>query len=191
MSVNRRNFGEMILGGRALLRLTRNQLAEKASLAHDTVLKAEKGVESVAITALASIQKVLELGGIEFLNGTLECSLRVRETPLSGIAVCADPSMPSMARFITPVEIDSLYKTHPFGETFFIDKNKKYTIKLMKTDSGFDAAGYLEDRKVTSLYHIDKYIDWSFEQKYGDSYLHELIEDVKRDIRKLNDKKEN
>lgn len=66
------------------------ELAAKANISADTVLRAQRG-EEVRTASWGQIQRVLEEGGIEFLPETN--SVAFHETT-DGVAICADPSMP-------------------------------------------------------------------------------------------------
>lgn len=70
MSVNRKNFGKIVLGARAMLGLIRMDLASRANLGHETVARVERGEDGVSINVLMVIQVALEQAGVFFPNGT-------------------------------------------------------------------------------------------------------------------------
>lgn len=83
-----------------MLNWNRVDLSSRAHLGHETVARIERGEDGVSINALAAVQRALEEAGIEFPDGTLQPSIKLRSEPgLSGCGVVADPSMPSGARF--------------------------------------------------------------------------------------------
>lgn len=190
-SLNRKNFGEEILASRSFLHLSRSQLAEAANLSHDTIARAETGDESVTVNALSAIQRALEVDyKIEFPNGTSKSAIKVRNVELDQCAVCADPSMPSMTRFIEPVSADAeLYKTHPLGERCFkINDSEIYRIVLNRTYDGYEASAFVGETQVTVTHAVSRYVDLGFAEKFGDSYVTQLVECVEDDIknRRLN-----
>lgn len=185
-SLNRRNFGEEILTARSFLHLSRNQLAEAAKLSHDTIARAERGDENVAENALAAIQRALEVDyQIEFPCGTTKSSIRFRNTPLNQCAVCADPSMPGMCRFIEPVSADvKSYKNHPLGErTFKIHDNETYRIVMHRTHDGYEASAFVGETQVTVTHSVSRYVDLGFSEKFGDSFVAQLVGCVEEDIK--------
>lgn len=100
MSINRQNFGRVVVASRALLGLNRLDLSSRAHVGHETVARAERGEDGVSVNSLAAIQRALEEAGVEFPDGTLRPSIRLRETGgLNGCCVATDPSMPSGTRF--------------------------------------------------------------------------------------------
>ena len=100
LMVNRPNFAKQLAAARALLELSRMDLASRARVGHESVARAERGEETVTINTLAAIQRALEEAGIEFPEGTLAIAVRYRgHGGLSGCSVVADPSMPSGTRF--------------------------------------------------------------------------------------------
>lgn len=190
-SLNRKNFGLEIITSRSFLHLSRSQLAEAAKLSHDTIARAEKGDESVTENALSAIQRALEVDyKIEFPDGTSKSAIRIRNVELDQCAVCADPSMPSMTRFIAPVSVDSeLYRTHPLGERCFkINESETYRIVLNRTHDGYEASAFVGERQVTVTHSVSRHIDLGFAEKFGDSYVTQLVECVEDDIknRRLN-----
>jgi hypothetical protein len=74
------------------------KLATKAEVSADTVLRAHRG-EDVRPASWGPIQRALEEAGIEFLPETN--SVAFHETT-SGVAICADPSMPLGIRRLYP-----------------------------------------------------------------------------------------
>ena len=100
MSLNRKNFGLSVAASRTLLGLNRLDLSSRAHVGHETLARAERGEDGVSVNNLAAIQRALEEAGVEFPDGTLRVSIRLREAGgLSGCGVVADPSMPGGARF--------------------------------------------------------------------------------------------
>ena len=66
-------------------------------------------------------------------------------------------------------------------ETFEHD-GKTFTIRLVETNDGYEAAAYEGERQVTCLHAIKYTTNLSFFRKFGVSYVSRLIEDVKHDI---------
>ena len=100
MPVNRKNFGNCVIAGRGVLGLNRLDLSSRAHVGQETVARAERGDEGVSLNALAAIQRALEEAGVEFPEGTMKTSIRLREFGgFSECAVVADPSMPGGVRF--------------------------------------------------------------------------------------------
>jgi transcriptional regulator with XRE-family HTH domain len=64
---------DQIRAGRALVRWSARELAEKAKLSLPTVqrLEAAQGVPSASVKTLISIKEALESAGVEFTNGDL------------------------------------------------------------------------------------------------------------------------
>lgn len=100
--VNRVNFGKSVLAGRALVSLTRAQLAASAKLGQDTVARIEDADPAVSLNSMAAIQRTLEHAGIEFCEGTQRAAVALRRMKISECAICADPSLPTGTRFIEP-----------------------------------------------------------------------------------------
>lgn len=190
-SLNRKNFGEEILASRSFLHISRSQLADAAKLSHDTIARAERGDENVAENALAAIQRALEVDyKIEFPHGTNKSAIRIRNVGLEQCAVCADPSMPSMTRFIEPVSSDrEVYRTHPLGErSFKINDVEIYRILLNRTHDGYEASAFVGETQVTVTHSVSRFVDLGFAEKFGDSYVAQLVGCVEDDIknRRLN-----
>jgi transcriptional regulator with XRE-family HTH domain len=59
---------EQVRGGRAMLRMTVAQLASKAGVAPNTVVRLENG-DGVNMRTMKAIQAALEAAGVEFTNG--------------------------------------------------------------------------------------------------------------------------
>jgi hypothetical protein len=74
------------------------ELADKAFLSADTVLRAQRG-EQVRPASWGPIQRALEEAGIEFLPETN--SVALHEIP-GDPAICVDPSMPLGVRRLYP-----------------------------------------------------------------------------------------
>lgn len=185
-SLNRDNFGLEIITSRSFLHLSRSQLAEAAKLSHDTIARAEKGDESVTVNALSAIQRALEIDyKIEFPYGTSKSAIRIRNISLEQCGVCADPSMPSGIRFIEPESIESKSnRTYHLGErSFKIDESETYRIILNRTYDGYEASAFVGENKVTATHSISHQIDLGFAEKFGESYISQLVESVEDDIK--------
>lgn len=107
-SINHGNLGRLILAARAIVNLTRVELAKKASLAHATLKQAEEGEDTVPDEALTRICRAVEALGFEFLDGTNSVSIAYHEPEeVPFAAMTADPSMPGWVRRIYPRELDA------------------------------------------------------------------------------------
>lgn len=73
-------------------------LAAKANISADTILRAQRG-EEVRPASWGPIQRALEEAGVEFLPDTNSVALH---DATSGVAICADPAMPLGVRRIYP-----------------------------------------------------------------------------------------
>jgi DNA-binding Xre family transcriptional regulator len=72
---------DQIRAGRALVRWSARELAEKAGLSLPTIqrLEAAKGVPSTSVQTLLSVKAALERAGVEFTNGDVP-GVRLRPT---------------------------------------------------------------------------------------------------------------
>ena len=69
----------------------------------------------------------------------------------------------------------------PKQETFECE-GKTFTIHLVETDDRYEAAAYEGDRQVTCLHTVSHTTNFGFFRKFGESYIPQLIEDIKHDI---------
>jgi len=97
------NFGIEVKGARGVLGLSREALARATNLAPATITRIEEGGSDVGTkNAGVVLQSFLERSGIEFPKGTLGVAIAFNDPNKmkEGIAVTADPSMPSGSRFL-------------------------------------------------------------------------------------------
>jgi DNA-binding XRE family transcriptional regulator len=104
--VNLAVFGQLVVGARALLGVTRNDVATATNIHHSTLKKIEDG-EFADLDRCAKVQQYLEHEGIEFMAGTREIVLRYNpDIDKTGIGVTIDPTMPQGMRIMHPRALD-------------------------------------------------------------------------------------
>ncbi|CAB3920079.1 Uncharacterised protein [Achromobacter xylosoxidans] len=104
--VNLHVFGHLVVGGRALLGMTRGDLATETGIHHTNIKKIEEGTFRDLVRC-AKVQQYLENAGIEFMAGTREIVLRYNpDIDKTNIGVTIDPTMPQGVRFMHPRALD-------------------------------------------------------------------------------------
>lgn len=97
--MNVARFSKQVAMARAALHWSVRELAENAEVSVDTVIRAEKGDETVRRPAWTAIQSALENAWIEFLeNGAV-----VPHSSGDGMGICGSPDMPLGVRRIYAV----------------------------------------------------------------------------------------